>query len=162
MTLSYYFFSDVFQIQKLYKESAKTGRLDTAVCLPAVAIETESVTRRQDDVHVTNVLMGSGERAVNQVCTMCAVVLRLFICFYVSYIGRRCLSCFSLAISFKNNMYTYERSRVQVSKGKSSLIEAKGSLYGTLVIGEHEVNFKVQVNLKNLKSNLHLFFKEIT
>lgn len=48
------------------------------------------------------------------------------------------------------------------AKKKSSLIEAKGSLYGTLVIGEHEVNFKVQVNLKNLKSNLHLFFKEIT
>lgn len=77
-----------------------------------------------------------------------------------------CLSCFSLAISLKINRIkttcTYERSRVQVSKGKSSLIEAKGSLYGTLVIGEHEVNFKFQVNLKNLKSNLHLFFKEIT
>lgn len=170
MTLSYYFFSDVFQIQKLYKESAKTGRLDTAVCLPAVAIETGSVTRRQDDVHVTNVLMGSGERAVNQVCTMCTVVLRSFICFYVSNKAALfwfvSLSCFSLAISFIINQIkttcTYERARVQVSKEKSSLIEAKGSLYGTFVIGEHEVNFKVQVNLKNLKSNLHLFFKEIT
>lgn len=52
--------------------------------------------------------------------------------------------------------------REKVSKEKSSLIEAKGSLYGTLVIGEHEVNFKFQVNLKSLKTNLHLFFKEIT
>lgn len=77
-----------------------------------------------------------------------------------------CLSCFSLAISLKINRIkttcTYERSRIQVSKGKSSLIEANGSLYRTLVIGEHEVKFKFQVNLKNLKSNLHLFFKEIT
>lgn len=76
------------------------------------------------------------------------------------------LSCFSLAISFIINQIkttcTYERARVQVSKGKSSLIEAKGSLYGTLVIGKHEVNFKFQVNLKNLNTNLHLFFKEIT
>lgn len=33
----------------------------------------------------------------------------------------------------------------RLAKKKGSLIEAKGSLYGTLVIGEHEVNFKFQV-----------------
>lgn len=42
-----------------------------------------------------------------------------------------CLSCFSLAISFIINQIkttcTYERERV--SKEKSSLIEAKGSLF---------------------------------
>lgn len=107
MTLSYFFYMFFIQIQKLYKESAKTGRLDTAVCLPAVVIETGSVTRRQDDVHVTNVLMGSGERAVNQVCTKCAVVLRLFNCFLclVYHIREDCfglsVSRFSLAISFE-------------------------------------------------------------
>ena len=39
--------------------------LDTVVCLPVVAIETESVTRRQGDVPVTSALTDTGDRVVS-------------------------------------------------------------------------------------------------
>lgn len=112
------------QIQKLYKESAKTGRLDTAVCLPAVVIETGSVTRRQDDVHVTNVLMGSGERAVNQVCTKCAVVLRLFNCFLCLVYHIR-EDCFGLSVSLVS-LWPYRLNQTKYKNNTYFLKKIKG------------------------------------